>query len=153
MMRKFYIIVSLLAIFLFVTGCQSDNSNDEINAKTSEGSENKFPVTVESADGEVDVNEKPQNILPLSLDVTEIVLELVDPSKVVAASNSIEDPILSTHADTANEIPERVSSAVNIDSEEILSYDTDLLLLTKMHGQEEDASEVLSDVDLPIVTF
>lgn len=157
--RKF--LLSILAILLFVVGCQSSDNTD---SKAKEGTKTSvseqeniegeaFPVVIESADEVVEIKEKPENILPLSLDVTEIVLELVDPSSVVAISKSVEDPLLSTHADVAENIPNRVSSAVHIDPEEILSFDTDLMLLTKMHGQEEDANKVLSEIDLPIITF
>lgn len=80
-------------------------------------------------------------------------MELVDPSRVVAVSNGLDNTLLSTHTDIADEIPNRISSAVNIDPEEILSFNADLLLLTKMHGQEDDAAKVLSSTDLPILTF
>lgn len=159
-MKVKYFIVSMLAAFIFVGGCQASGEGDDpskaeeskVESKE-ESTEDLFPVTIESADNSVEIKEKPENILPLSLDATEIVLELVDPSRVVAVSESVEDPLLSTHVNKTEDIPKRVSSAVNIDPEEILSFNTDLLLLTKMHGQEEDANEVLSNVDIPIVTF
>lgn len=155
-------VVSMFVALLFVTGCQDNNeevdktTENEINnneeVETTE-EDTDFPVTIESADKEVEIKERPQNILPLSLDVAEIVLELVDADRVVAIPGAIEDPQLSTQTEKAELIEKRVSSAVNIDPEEILSFNTDLLLLTKMHGQEEDASEVLSGIDLPILTF
>lgn len=150
---------SIITALLFIVGCQAEDQvekspvTNEPEAKTKEESTDSFPVTVETADDPIEIEKKPENILPLSLDVTEIVLELVDPSRVVAVSKSVEDPILSTHADKADEIPNRVSSAVHIDPEEILSFNTDLMLLTKMHGQEEDANKVLGEIDLPVVTF
>ncbi len=159
-MRAKFLIYSIVATFVFIVGCQATDEEEETVAaeegQTEEGNaaeDDSFPVTVESADEPVEIQEKPEHILPLSLDVTEIVLELVEPSRVVAVTESLEDPILSTHADKADEIPNRVSSAVHIDPEEILSFDTDIMLLTKMHGQEEDANKVLSEIDLPIVTF
>jgi len=172
-MRKNIFIISLCVLFLFVVGCQekedtSNNeaeqnnttNNDEANNENSNGTANDeaetpedFPVTIEIGDQSVDIAEKPEHILPLSLDVAEIVLELVDPSKVVAVTEGVEDPQLSTQTDKADEIPNRVSSAVNIDPEEILSFDTDLLLLTEVHGQEADANTILSETDIPIITF
>lgn len=163
-MRKNYFFMTIIAVTLFMFGCQAndaDNGGDieaaeagsEMTNNEEAESNDLFPVTVESTNGPVEIKEKPKRILPLSLDVTEIVLELVDPSKVVAISKSVEDEQLSTQVDKADAIEQRVSSAVHIDLEEILSFDTDLLLLTKMHGQEEDANEVLSGVGLPIVTF
>lgn len=152
------LVVSMFVVLLFVTGCQDSNELDKAvadkgdnNIETLEDIE--FPVTIESADKKVEVKERPQNILPLSLDVAEIVLELVDADRVVAIPKAVEDPQLSMQTEKAELIEKRISSAVNIDPEEILSFNTDLLLLTKMHGQEEDASNVLGAIDLPILTF
>lgn len=160
MKRNLFIVSSILCIAIFLIGCGSTdgtNTDEAEDANKVETAEDKntqdFPVTIEHDGEEITINEKPENILPLSLDVTEILLELVDPSRVVAISSSVEDEHLSTHTEKAEEIPNRVSTAAYIDPEEVLAYETDLLLLTKMHGQEEDASSILSEIDLPIITF
>lgn len=160
MKRNLFIVSSILCIAIFLIGCGStdgtktDEAEDANKVETAEDKNTQdFPVTIEHDGEEITINEKPENILPLSLDVTEILLELVDPSRVVAISSSVEDEHLSTHTEKAEEIPNRVSTAAYIDPEEILAYETDLLLLTKMHGQEEDASSILSEIDLPIITF
>jgi len=167
MKNKLWICI-MLVILLCIVGCQTavntggnpdkktnKQNTEEMNIIENEGDieSDPFPVTVHSADRSVVINKRPDYILPLSLDVTEIVLELVEPSKIVAISQSVEDPQLSTHTEKAKEIDNRVSSAVNIDPEEILSFNADLLLLTKMHGQEEEASTILNQVDLPVITF
>lgn len=154
-MRIFHLIFTIVLVIGFSTACQANinQTEDDASSEIEEAQQDLFPVTVESANGPVEIKEKPERILPLSLDVAEIVLELVDPSKVVAVPKAVEDEQLSTQTEKADQIEKRVASAVHIDPEEILSFDTDLLLLTKMHGQEEDANEVLSEVDVPIVTF
>ncbi|MEI3600203.1 MULTISPECIES: ABC transporter substrate-binding protein [unclassified Oceanobacillus] len=160
MKRNLFIVSSILYIAIFLIGCGStdgtktDEAEDANKVETAEDKNTQdFPVTIEHDGEEITINEKPENILPLSLDVTEILLELVDPSRVVAISSSVEDEHLSTNTEKAEEIPNRVSTAAYIDPEEVLAYETDLLLLTKMHGQEEDASSILSEIDLPIITF
>lgn len=154
-MRIFHLILTLVLLIGFSTACQANINQTEGggSSEVEEAQQDLFPVTVESANGPVEIKEKPERILPLSLDVAEIVLELVDPSQVVAVPKAVEDEQLSTQTEKADQIEKRVASAVHIDPEEVLSFDTDLLLLTKMHGQEEDANEVLSEVDVPIVTF
>lgn len=151
------IIMSLLAII--ISGCSTNEETEVNNDNEADQEENEaeatdaFPVSIE-IDGEAtEINEKPENILPLSLDVAEIVLELVPPEKIAAITNGIDDPYLSTQAEAGEGIEDRIGSAVNIDPEEIISYDTDLLLLTKMHGQEEDADKVLTQLDIPILSF
>jgi len=110
-------------------------------------------VTIEMNGEDITIEEAPENIIPLSLEVAEIVLELVDPSRVTAVTRGVDDPYLSTKSDISDEIPNRVGAAINIDPEEILSYETDLLLLTKMYGQEEDANKILSQLETPILSF
>ena len=53
----------------------------------------------------------------------------------------------------AEKIEGRIGAQVNIDPEEIISYDTDLLLLTKMFGEQEEAENTLKQLDTPILSF
>lgn len=164
-MKKSILMIMTSIIFgLLIVGCQGGNEEERAEANEQEdyegneensveGESDTFPVTIELDGNAIEIKEKPERILPMSLDVAEIVMELVEPSRVVAIPKNAENPVMSAQAEKAKEIENHVSSAVNIDPEEILSYDTDLLLLTKVHGQEEDASNVLSEVDLPILSF
>lgn len=122
-------------------------------AENNDADETGFPVSVNVDGKEVTIQEKPQRILPLSLDGAEIVLDLVETNRVVAVSKSVADPMISTQAEKAELIDERLASATNIDPEQILSYDVDLLLLTKMHGQEADADQLLQQAGVPILSF
>lgn len=173
-MKFIKIIIMTGLASLFITGCQpaegsNENSAREAeereenhidNAKEKEGNQvdeneegQRFPVTIELDDQVIEIEEKPEHILPLSLDVAEILLELVDSDRVVAVPQAVENPILSTQSEKADEIPGRIASAVNIDPEEIISLNTDLLLLTKVHGQEEDTANILDQTGLPIISF
>ncbi|WOV88230.1 ABC transporter substrate-binding protein [Sporosarcina oncorhynchi] len=148
---------------LLLSACNAEGSQEENPQKKVEVSgvqseadavENvDFPATVTVGDKEVTIEEKPMRILPLSLDGAEIILDLVDPARVLAISKSVVDPMLSTHSDAGELIKDRFASATNIDPEQILAYDTDLLLLTKMHGQEADADQILSQAGIPILSF
>src|SRR5690625_1426951 len=160
MKTKYYIYMFVAVIFL-IGGCSNendvtqDNMTDEKNntSKVDDHSDNPFPLNIEIDGKEITIKKEPQKIIPLSLEVAEIVLELVDPSKVIAATRGLDDPYLSTKANISHEIPNRIAAASNIDPEEIISYETDLLLLTKMYGQEEDAEKILSQLDTPILSF
>lgn len=154
------LLISVLIGLIVLSGCSTENNQAENQSEKKETIESSnqddkssFPVTVEVDGEKVTIEEKPEKMIPLSLDVAEIVLELTDPSRVVAITKGIDDPYLSTKSEEAKDIPNRIGSAVHIDPEEILSYDTDLLLLTKMHGQEEEADHILSQVDVPMISF
>lgn len=142
-----------LIAFILATGCQASQNNEEVQTNEDEVETDSFPVTVQIDDEEITIEEKPSRIFPLSLEVAEIVLDLVEPEKIVAATNGIDDPLLSTKVDVAEKIEGRIGAQVNIDPEEIISYDTDLLLLTKMFGEQEEAENTLKQLDTPILSF
>lgn len=150
---------------LFLAACSAGKAEEDVEQKQEqiqvqqeESKEEQlqadnFPVTVEIGGKFVTIEEKPERILPLSLDGAEIVLDLVGTERVLAISKSVENPMISAQAEHANNIQERIASATNIDPEQILSYETDLLLLTKMHGQEADADQLLQQAGVPILSF
>lgn len=160
-MKKRHLIYVLFVMLLIVASCANGDQDAEVKEDTAESSvseesaddDDAFPVTLEIDGEQITIEEKPQHILPLSLEMAEIVLELVDPSHVTAVTRGVDDPYLSTQTDVSDDIPHRVGAAVNIDPEEIISYNTDLLLLTKMYGEQEDAEKTLSQLDTPILSF
>lgn len=164
-MMKRYFMFSIVVLALILGACGEEDANDvknndnnlqdneENETNDKNASESAFPVTIKLDGKEVTVAEEPENILPLSLEVAEIVLELVDVDRIPAATNGIDDPLLSTHADISVEIPNRIGAAINIDPEEIISHETDLLLLTKMYGEQEDAEKTLEKLGTPMISF
>ncbi len=153
-MKRFISMSIFLLLFLVViAGCQNTQPQEETESEKQETTADDFPVTIQIDDEEVTIEEKPNRIFPLSLEVAEIVLDLVEPDKIVAATKGIDDPFLSTKVDVAEEIEGRISAQVNIDPEEIISYETDLLLLTKMFGEQEEAESTLKQLDTPILSF
>ncbi|MEJ8776700.1 ABC transporter substrate-binding protein [Pseudogracilibacillus sp. ICA-222130] len=144
----------LVVMSLFVACSNNDTQVNDVTEDTNvETEEAEFPVTVEVEGKEVTVEAAPKNILPMSLEVAEIVLELTTPENVTATTKGIDDPLLSTKVEEGKQIEERIGAATNVDTEEIIALDTDLLIMTKMYGQEEDAEDVLSQFDTPILSF
>src|SRR5690625_3226004 len=156
-LRKKLFISVLMVVTLLISGCGTSEENEvekeseEVVEAESEGT--SFPVTIEWDGEEIVIQEKPENILPLSLEVAEIVLELVEPEKIPAVTKGIDDPYLSTQTDVGDAIPDRIGAAVHIDPEEIIAYNTDLFLMTTMYGQEEEAEQILSQLETPIISF
>src|SRR5699024_8803302 len=91
----------LLFSLIFMVACSNNAENEVVNEnETNEAKQNEeseaFPVTVNIDDKEITVENKPENILPMSLETAEIVLALTDASDVVATTKGIDDPLLST---------------------------------------------------------
>ena len=139
-------------LLLALAACSQEAEQQPIQPDVQE-EVGQYPKTITLEGESVTIERKPEKILPLSLDVAEIVMQLTDGEGVVAISKGIEDPYLSTNPKSASKITEHIASAVHIDPEQILSYETDLLLLTKMHGQEQDAYDILRQANVPILAF
>lgn len=165
-MKQNHVIIGLLTSLVLFTGCASNDSEDRTASQDTKGTESEvqieeqieeagFPRTIEVNGQSLTIEEKPEKILPLSLDAAEIVLELVDPSKITATTEGIDNPNLSTQTEIASSIEDKIPStaAVNIDPEQLLSYDTDLLLLTQTQGEDQDAIDVLKEQDIAVLTF
>lgn len=167
MLKKSLYICLLVCLIVLLGACQSNTDNgknnnnnenasvNETNDKNSDEKETKqaFPVTVSAGGEDVTIEKRPEKMMPLSLEVAEIILDLVEPDNVVATTRGIDDNLLSSKSTIAASIDGRIQAASNIDPEEIISYDTDLLVMTKMYGQEEDARKMLDKLDVPILAF
>lgn len=121
----------------------------ENNAEENEPS---FPRTVTIHDQPVVIEEKPQSIAALSLDVSETVLNLVEPERITAISQSTENDYLSHFAEQSKEVNTKVVGA-RIDPEQVLSFNADLVLVTMTHGAEQDATEMLQSAGIPLAAF
>lgn len=156
------LVIVILTGLLLLVGCSTEaekETNNKPQDVPAEGEESTvsegFPITIEMNGQSVTLKEKPKKILPLSLDAAEVVLELVDPSQIVATTEGIDNPVLSTKTEKAAEIKNKIPSlaAINIDPEQIMSYDTDLLILTRTQGENEDAVKVLTKQNIPVLSF
>ena len=148
----------LIFAMLFIVACSNDTKEEVIDdgaVEESANSENTedFPVTVTNNDKDITIEKKPEKIIPMSLETAEIVLSLTDASDVIATTRGIDNPLLSTKHEEGQEIEHRIGAATNIDPEEIIAHETDLLIMTKMYGQEEDAEDILAQFDTPILSF
>ncbi|WP_159887189.1 TroA family protein [Paenibacillus puerhi] len=96
-----------------------------------------FPATVVLDDGmPVLIPSKPERIAALSLDAAEAVLELVAPERVAVVTRSAADPALAFHADLAELVQAKINGATSLDPEKVMSFNTDLLVMTKGHDKE-----------------
>ncbi|MDQ0257291.1 iron complex transport system substrate-binding protein [Evansella vedderi] len=162
---------SIILILSLLTACGSNESaatTDEENKVEDDADVNEtdrateeeeevvgeapFPRTLMLGEEEITVLEKPESITAISLDTTEVLLSLVDPGQVAALSQSISNEYLSHFSHKTDEFSRKLAGS-SIDPEEIISYDTDLVLVTLTHGAEQDAAEMLQHVGIPFAAF
>lgn len=141
---------------------QQDVNNGQIEQKKGEadspalevnGSDDSYPKTVMVNDEEVTINEKPKRIAVLSLDAAEAVLEIGGAEHVVAVPNSSIDSALAYQAEKAAKVEHRITSATSLDPEQVLSFESDLLIMTKVHHAEQDADQILQQAGIPLISL
>ncbi|MDF2660310.1 MAG: transporter substrate-binding protein [Paenibacillus sp.] len=152
-----------LALSLILVSACGNTANPERAESASSGSgpsqaaaspqAASYPLTV-SADGKtITIPSKPVRIAALSLDAAEAALELAGAERVSVITKSAADPALAFQSDKAAKVSNQVSSATSLDPERILSYNTDLLLMTKGHDKEKDAEPVLRQAGIPLIAL
>lgn len=92
-------------------------------------------------------------VAPVSLDTADAVLEFIAPAQLVAIPKSISNPYLAVNADMGKQAVNPISGATGLDPEAILSFQPDLVLLTKVHHTESDAEELLRQAGVNVLTF
>jgi len=100
---------------------------------------------VEDAAGRVTIGTKPVRIHTLSVGYDEITFRLVDPSRIVAVSQSTANPELSNVADAAAAIPNKVGR----NAESIVGLQADLVIASPFSNR--DLVEQLRSAGIPLV--
>lgn len=112
-----------------------------------------YPRTVQVGDSEITISSKPERIAALSLDAAEVVLELTDTERVVVVPRSIDNPSLAFRGDEGSRVANKIAGATSLDPEQVLSYNTDLLIMTKLHDKEKEATDLLEQAGIPIISL
>src|SRR5699024_12709131 len=91
-----------VVMILFVACSNNDTPSKNVTEDTNEETEEpQFQVPVDVERKDVTVEAVPKNILPMSLDVAEIVLELTTPEDITATTKETDYPLLSTKLEEA----------------------------------------------------
>lgn len=139
-MSRFIKTLSLLLSIIILAGCaeselkQEGKQQYEWNGKT------------------ISIASHPERISAFSLDATEVLLSLVEPERVAVVSSSIDNENMSHYSHLAEQFDIKVSGS-SIDPEQVIAYDTDLVLITMTHEAEQDATELLAQAGIPLVAF
>jgi iron complex transport system substrate-binding protein len=136
------LIIAVLAVLVFFSGCAEKAGREEtvkadaVQEQTKADGEKKeetaaedkteagFPLTVKDANGfETILEKKPESIVSLTLGTDEMLLSLVDKSRIRALTIYADDPGISNIAGEVQDIPEKVVS----EAERIISLKPDLV--------------------------
>ncbi|MCX7747789.1 MAG: ABC transporter substrate-binding protein [Clostridia bacterium] len=139
MKKKLSTLMAVLLVICFMFTLNV-SASQELNAEKSGQKclgkchgETKYPITVKDAWGtEVTLSKKPQNIVSVTLATDEILLSLVDKSRIKALTYLSVDPGLSNVVEAAKEIPIKVVGKAEI----ITALESDLVFVADWHSKE-----------------
>ncbi|MNJ35129.1 corrinoid ABC transporter substrate-binding protein [compost metagenome] len=138
-LTKVWSIIIIIISIVIITGCSK-------KAASSGSAEQASSTSAASP-------EEPMRIAALSLDAAEAVLELIDPSRIAVLTRSAADPDLAFNADKVSDEIIQIAGATSLDPEKIMSYNSDLLIMTKGHEQEKEASQMLEQAGIPLISL
>ncbi|MCZ4548547.1 ABC transporter substrate-binding protein [Gordonia rubripertincta] len=141
--RATALLAGAVSVGLMLAGCASDSSDDATNGASSTGA---FPVTVDSAYGDVTVDEKPERIVAMSLDWVGLLDILGEkPVAVSGEKSDLDDyPWLQGVYD-GDFNPDLVTAEYTDSPEAIAALEPDLIL-TSVWGVDEQLYKQLSAI-------
>ena len=148
------LLLSLLVLPL--TGCQAapattvapETTTTETAAETPAAAAT-FPVEITDASGaQVVIPAAPQKIIASTVWAAEMVLDLVDTSRIAALSAWGDDPVLSATADRATAVPNRVDLST---PESIVALQPDLMILDTFSDPDGALTKTLNDAGIPVL--
>ena len=160
---NFIVYIFILSAFFITFGCEkSDNNlvnnklpqpgnNSEINQDDLfnidgiiDPSNFGWPRTVETSDGIVTIDKKPERIHSLSLGHTEILLGIMDIKKILAGYNFFVDPSISNISELSYNLKE-----IGFDPEEVIGLNPDVVIASKY--TDVDTIAILKDSKIPVI--
>ena len=115
----------------------------ETTAATGETTAAAFPVTVQDANGQdVVIASAPQSIVSTNLWSAEILLDMVDSSRIAGLSAWGDDPVLSATADKAKAVAARISTQ---EPENIAALSPDLVIIDTFSDPDGSLTKTLTE--------
>lgn len=138
MVRPARVLASALAALALVASACSEQSPTR-SAVSPEGVQGSFPVTVEAANGPVEIVERPEQIVSLSATSTEMLFAIGAGPQVVAVDDNSNYP---------SDAPTTDLSAYEPNVEAIAEYDPDLVVIS---DDIDDLVASLEVLDIPVM--
>ncbi len=155
-MKRNLKILSLILSLVFITGIfgactnstnqQASETTKAIDTSVKNTTTEKFPMTLEDSKGtKVTLKAKPAKIVSLPLGTCEMLMSLVDKSRIAAMTYYVDDAKVSNIADEAKGVGKRIES----NAEKIIALQPDLVLMDNL----ADANVVKQLRDANITVF
>ena len=128
----------------YIAGCD-DNCFHDPAATTTATTEpaDSFPVTVKDAAGQdVVIQTRPQSIIVTNVWAAEMLLDLVDASRIKGLSAWGDDPVLSATAEKAKAVAARVQTG---EPEGIVALKPDLVIIDTFSDPDGSLTKTLTD--------
>ncbi|MGO1791676.1 MAG: ABC transporter substrate-binding protein [Micrococcaceae bacterium] len=149
--RSATLAAALLSVALVLTGCGSEGaSNGSDDVSTDPGSSAGYPVTVDTAWGELTIEEKPERIVVFGPMYVDVLTSLDEPVTAFTSGNlATEDQLLQNYpwleGLTGPFDPEVATAAADVSLEAVAAYEPDLILGT-IWTTPEDRYEQFSQI-------
>ena len=146
--RFFSTLLVLLVASLVLASCQAAPSTTT-TASTTTAAPDTFPVGVRNAAGEtVTIASKPQAIIVTNVWAAEILLDLVDTSRIKGLSAWGDDPVLSETAGKAAAVAARVSTQ---EPEGIVTLKPDLVIIDSFSDVDGSLTKTLQAANIIVL--
>lgn len=136
--------LGLITVFILLMATVLGCGNPAVNQTVAESGSDSQPQTL----GEEKTSQKPERIVSVTLGTDEILLALVDKSRLLAVTKYSEDPGISNVAGQTDDIPHKIQSA-NV--EQIIALEPDLVYVASYTNQ--DVVKQLQDAGLTVAIF
>jgi iron complex transport system substrate-binding protein len=162
MKRIIALLILVVMIVSVFTGCgetkaiESATSESTVQAIATEKSEISitqntdvtYPLTVKDySETELVIEKKPEAIISLTLATDELLVEMVDESRIKAVTIYADDPDLSNILDIAKDIPVKLESEI----EKVIELQPDLVFVADW--KEKEFVQQLRDAKIPVYVF
>lgn len=140
MKRILAMVISILMMAAVFSGCgskkidsdaakvadQGVSTTDQQETQADEGQASQFPLKLKDASGfEMTIEKQPEAITSLTLGTDEVLLSLVDSSRIKSLTSYSDDPAISNVVDKAKEVKERAAS----EAEKVIALKPDLVFV------------------------
>ncbi len=154
-MKRNLKILSFILAMIFITGifgaCSSDTNQQAsdttkaVDTSVESTATDKYPLTLEDSKGtKVTIKAKPEKIVSLPLGTCEMLMSLVDKSRIAAMTYYADDAKVSNIAGEAKGVGKRIES----NAEKIIALQPDLVFLDKM--ADANVIKQLRDANLTV---